>query len=243
MTTIGNRLQDILAIIHSTKSANQDKSASQYHQPVQLLAVSKAQSSQAIREAYLAGQSMFGENYLQEALDKQAQLTDLAIEWHFIGPIQSNKSQLIAQNFAWVHSIDRLKIAQRLNDARPANLAPLQVCIQVNVSNEASKSGVAQDEVVALATAIVKMPHLKLRGLMSIPEPSKDYNKQCSQFKQVRECYDALLAQGFALDTLSIGMSDDYQAAIEEGSTIVRIGSALFGARTPGNKTRATELT
>lgn len=243
MTTIGNRLQDILAIIHSTKSANQDKSASQHHKPVQLLAVSKAQTSHVIREAYLAGQTMFGENYLQEALDKQIQLDDLAIEWHFIGPIQSNKTQLIAQNFAWVHSVDRLKIAQRLNDARPANLAQLQVCIQVNTSNEASKSGVAQDELVALATAIVKMPHLKLRGLMSIPEPSKDYNKQRSQFKQVRECYDALLAQGFALDTLSIGMSDDYQAAIKEGSTIVRIGSALFGVRTPGNKTRANELT
>jgi len=237
MTTIGNRLQDILAIIHASKSA------SQYNQPVQLLAVSKAQTTQAIREAYLAGQTMFGENYLQEALDKQIQLSDLAIEWHFIGPIQSNKTQLIAQNFAWVHSVDRLKIAQRLNDARPANLAPLQVCIQVNTSNEESKSGVAQNELETLAAAILKMPRLKLRGLMSIPEPSKDYNKQRSQFKQVRECYDALKAQGFALDTLSIGMSDDYQAAIEEGSTIVRIGSALFGARASGNKTLAPELT
>jgi len=240
MTTIGNRLQDILAIIHSTISASQYRSA---RQSVQLLAVSKAQTSQAIREAYLAGQTMFGENYLQEALDKQMQLTDLAIEWHFIGPIQSNKTQLIAQNFAWVHSVDRLKIAQRLNDARPANLAPLQVCIQVNTSNEASKSGVSANELEALATAIVKMPRLKLRGLMAIPEPSKDYNQQRSQFKQVRECYDALLAQGFALDTLSIGMSDDYQAAIEEGSTIVRIGSALFGARTYGNKSITPELT
>ncbi|MDI1297685.1 YggS family pyridoxal phosphate-dependent enzyme [Methylotenera sp.] len=243
MTTIGNRLQDILAIIHSTRSSSQSRSTSLYNQPVQLLAVSKAQTSQAIREAYMAGQTMFGENYLQEALDKQTQLNDLAIEWHFIGPIQSNKTQPIAQNFAWVHSVDRLKIAQRLNDARPANLSPLQVCIQVNTSNEASKSGVVQAELMALATAIVQMPRLKLRGLMSIPEPSKDYNKQRSQFKQVRECYDALLAQGFALDTLSIGMSDDYQAAIEEGSTIVRIGSALFGARVAGHKALASELT
>ncbi len=237
MTTISNRLQDILAIIHAAKSA------SQYNQPVQLLAVSKAQTSQAICEAYLAGQTIFGENYLQEALDKQTQLNDLAIEWHFIGPIQSNKTQLIAQNFAWVHSVDRLKIAQRLNDARPANLAPLQVCIQVNMSNEVSKSGVSTNELEALAAAIVKMPRLKLRGLMAIPEPSKDYNKQRSQFKQVRECYDALLALGFALDTLSIGMSDDYQAAIEESSTIVRIGSALFGVRTYGNKPPALEVT
>jgi len=236
MTTIGNRLQDILAIIHSTMSVSQCRPAYQCNQPVHLLAVSKAQSPQAIREAYLAGQTMFGENYLQEALDKQAQLNDLAIEWHFIGPIQSNKTQLIAQNFSWVHSVDRLKIAQRLNDSRPISLTPLQVCIQVNTSNEASKSGVAQDELEALATAIVKMPRLKLRGLMSIPEPSRDYNKQRSQFKQVRGCYDALLAHGFALDTLSIGMSDDYRAAIEEGSTIVRIGSALFGARASNNK-------
>lgn len=243
MTTIGNRLQDILAIIHSTMSASQHRSANQHNQQVQLLAVSKAQTSQAVREAYLAGQAMFGENYLQEALDKQAQLNDLVLEWHFIGPIQSNKTQLIAQNFAWVHSVDRLKIAQRLNDARPANVVPLQVCIQVNTSNEASKSGVPPIELEALATAMVKMPRLRLRGLMAIPEPSKDYNKQRSQFKKVRECYDALLVQGFALDTLSMGMSDDYQAAIEEGSTIIRVGSALFGARTPSNKTSAPELT
>jgi pyridoxal phosphate enzyme (YggS family) len=174
---------------------------------------------------------LFGENYLQEALDKQSQLADLAIEWHFIGPIQSNKTQLIAQHFDWVHSVDRLKVAQRLNDARPNTLAPLQVCIQVNISNEESKSGVTQQELETLAKAISLMPQLKLRGLMAIPEPSTDNNKQRLQFKQVRECYDALLAKGFSLDTLSIGMSDDYPIAIEEGATIVRIGSALFGAR------------
>lgn len=230
MTTIGKRLQDILTTIHSIQSG------SHYKQKVSLLAVSKAQSAEAIREAYLMGQTQFGENYLQEALEKQSQLSDLPIEWHFIGPIQSNKTQLIAQNFAWVHSVDRLKIAQRLNDARPADLAPLQICIQVNTSNEASKSGVATSGLEALATDILKMPRLKLRGLMSIPEPSKDKNKQRVQFKQVRECYDALLAKGFPLDTLSIGMSDDFPSAIEEGSTVVRIGSALFGARAPSIK-------
>jgi len=230
MTTIGNRLQDILIRIHSLESS------SQYKQKVGLLAVSKAQPSQAVREAYIAGQLMFGENYLQEALEKQAELSDLVIEWHFIGPIQSNKTQLIAKNFAWVHSLDRIKIAQRLNDARPENLPPLQVCIQVNTSNEDTKSGITSNELEELAAAIVEMPRLKLRGLMSIPEPSADYNKQRNQFKQVRECYDALLAKGFALDTLSIGMSDDYPAAIEEGSTIVRIGSSLFGARSYGVK-------
>ena len=225
MTSISNRLQDILATIQSAKLV------AHRTQPVNLLAVSKAQSTSAIREAYVAGQKLFGENYLQEALDKQSQLADLAIEWHFIGPIQSNKTQLIAQHFDWVHSIDRLKIAQRLNDARPATLAPLQVCIQVNISNEESKSGVTQQELESLANAISLMPQLKLRGLMAIPEPSTDNNKQRIQFKQVRECYDALLAKGFSLDTLSIGMSDDYPIAIEEGATIVRIGSALFGAR------------
>ncbi len=225
MTSISNRLQDILATIQLAKLANHRA------QSVNLLAVSKAQSALAIREAYAAGQKLFGENYLQEALDKQSQLTDLAIEWHFIGPIQSNKTQLIAQHFNWVHSIDRLKIAQRLNDARPETLAPLQVCIQVNISNEESKSGVTQQELETLASAISKLPRLKLRGLMAIPEPSNDNNKQRIQFKQVRECYDDLLEKGFTLDTLSIGMSDDYRIAIEEGATIVRIGSALFGAR------------
>jgi len=225
MTSISNRLQDILATIQLAKLANHRA------QSVNLLAVSKAQSAIAIREAYAAGQKLFGENYLQEALDKQSQLADLAIEWHFIGPIQSNKTQLIAQHFNWVHSIDRLKIAQRLNDARPETLAPLQVCIQVNISNEESKSGVTQQELDTLASAISKLPRLKLLGLMAIPEPSNDNNKQRIQFKQVRECYDALLEKGFTLDTLSIGMSDDYRIAIEEGATIVRIGSALFGAR------------
>lgn len=225
MTTISNRLQDILATIAAVKTAQQAP------QEIRLLAVSKAQPASVIREAYAAGQRCFGENYLQEALEKQSELADLDIEWHFIGPIQSNKTQLIAQHFTWAHSIDRLKIAQRLSDARPAGLPPLQVCIQVNTSNEESKGGVSPNELVALATAIRNMPYLKLRGLMAIPAPTDDAMIQTQQFKQVRECYDALVKQGFELDTLSIGMSGDYPAAIAQGATIIRIGTALFGAR------------
>lgn len=228
MTTISNRLQDILATIQSAQAC------SPFAQTVKLVAVSKAQPASAIREAYQAGQSIFGENYLQEALDKQAQLTDLNIEWHFIGPIQSNKTQPISQNFAWVHSVDRLKIAQRLNEARPADLPPLQVCIQVNVSNEDTKSGVLPENLAELAAEIQKLPRLSLRGLMAIPAPTQDINLQIEQFKRVRQCYDALIDKGFVLDTLSIGMSDDYPVAIAQGATFVRIGSALFGAR-PGS--------
>lgn len=225
MSTISSHLQDILTTIQSAKSN------SQAPQEVMLLAVSKAQPAPVIREAFAAGQTQFGENYLQEALEKQTALSDLNIEWHFIGPIQSNKTQPIAQNFSWVHSIDRLKIAQRLNDARPAELPPLQVCIQVNIGNEESKGGIHTDALETLATAISALPRLKLRGLMAIPPPTTDKNQQRAQFKQVRECYDALLTKGFKLDTLSIGMSEDYPVAIEQGATIVRIGSALFGAR------------
>lgn len=225
MTIIANRLQEIIAAIQLAQHN------SPYHQQVQLVAVSKAQAAPAVRAAYEAGQTIFGENYLQEALDKQALLKDLNIEWHFIGPIQSNKTQPISQHFSWVHSVDRLKIAQRLNDARPDNLPPLQICLQVNVSNEVSKSGVAPQDLAGLAKQIERMSKLKLRGLMAIPAPSKDEAQQTAQFKQVRQCYDALVAQGFALDTLSIGMSDDFQTAIAQGATFVRIGSALFGAR------------
>ncbi|MGB2832741.1 MAG: YggS family pyridoxal phosphate-dependent enzyme [Methylotenera sp.] len=225
MTSIDNRLQAVQTTIQAIKlHAN-------CSQHVNVLAVSKAKPAAAVREAYLAGQTMFGENYLQEALDKQVQLTDLPIEWHFIGPIQSNKTQLIARHFAWVHSIDRLKIAQRLNEARPANMQPLQVCIQVNISHEESKSGVLPDELSALATAMTKLPRLQLRGLMAIPAPSGDNQQQRAQFRQVRQCYDALVAEGFALDTLSMGMSDDYEMAIEQGATIIRLGSCIFGAR------------
>ena len=225
MTTISNHLQDILATIELTKTN------SNCPQQVTLLAVSKAQKASLLREAYAAGQTKFGENYLQEALEKQTELTDLTIEWHFIGPIQSNKTQAIAQHFSWVHSVDRLKIAQRLNDARPKHLPQLQVCIQLNISNEVSKGGVAPQELDELANKIVSLPQLKLRGLMAIPAPTNNAHEQRAQFKRVRECYDALLAKGFVLNTLSIGMSDDYKIAIEQGATIVRIGSALFGSR------------
>lgn len=225
MTSINSQLQAIHTRIQSVRAD------SGCPQPVYVLAVSKSKPAAAVREAYIAGQTMFGENYLQEALEKQAQLTDLPIEWHFIGPIQSNKTQAIAQHFSWVHSVDRLKIAQRLNDARPIDLPPLQICIQVNISHEESKSGVQPEALFALASEISHLPQLRLRGLMAIPAPTPDIEAQREQFKQVRRCYEALIAKGFDLDTLSIGMSDDYPIAIEQGATIVRIGAAIFGAR------------
>ena len=225
MTIIANALQAIQVNIREARlTANRDDE-------VKLLAVSKAQPADKLREAYMAGQRAFGENYLQEAINKQTQLKDCTIEWHFIGPIQSNKTQLIAQHFAWVHSLDRLKIAQRLNDARAQLLPPLNVCIQINSSDEESKSGVDIDSLAVLAKEISAMPHLKLRGLMAIPASTKDLAKQRAQFKIVGAAFNALQQQGFALDTLSIGMSDDYVAAIQEGATIVRIGSAIFGLR------------
>ncbi|MES2546170.1 MAG: YggS family pyridoxal phosphate-dependent enzyme [Pseudomonadota bacterium] len=225
MTIIADSLQAIQVKIHAAlRSANR-------LDDVQLLAVSKAQTADKLREAYLNGQRLFGENYVQEAITKQQQLSDLNIEWHFIGPIQSNKTQLIAQNFDWVHSVDRLKIAQRLSDARPSTLAALNVCIQINSSLEATKSGAESAEAAALVAAIDKLPNLKLRGVMSIPAPASEYAMQRAQFKIVSDTFNRLKQQGFMLDTLSIGMSDDYVAAIHEGATIVRIGSAIFGAR------------
>ncbi len=229
MNTIYDSLQAIQANIHRAKlAANRIDT-------VKLLAVSKAQTADKLREAYLAGQHAFGENYLQEAINKQAELKDYTIEWHFIGPIQSNKTALIAQHFDWVHSVDRIKIASRLNEARPQSMAPLNVCIQINSSEESSKSGVDISLQTMLAKAINGMPHLKLRGIMAIPAPTNDLAKQHAQFKIVADAYKALQQQGFELDTLSIGMSDDYMAAIAEGATIVRIVSAIFGARTYNN--------
>jgi hypothetical protein len=195
---------------------------------VQLLAVSKTQPAEAIREACAAGLRDFGENYLQEALDKQAHLADLPLHWHFIGPIQSNKTKAIAEHFDWVHSVDRLKIAQRLSDQRPAHLPALNVCLQVNVSGEASKSGCAPEEVAQLANAIAALPRLRLRGLMAIPEPTDDVAEQHAAFARLRDLQQTL---GLDLDTLSMGMSQDLEAAITEGATWVRIGTALFGAR------------
>jgi len=225
MTIISDSLQAIQANIHQTRIlANRVDD-------IKLLAVSKAQTAAKLREAYLAGQHAFGENYVQEAVAKQEQLKDCAIEWHFIGPIQSNKTALIAQHFDWVHSVDRLKIAKRLNEARLKSLPPLNVCIQINSSEEDSKSGVDINFLATFAKEINALPHLKLRGLMTIPAPTKDLAKQRAQFKIVGDAFNTLKQQGFELDTLSIGMSDDYVAAIHEGATIVRIGSAIFGAR------------
>jgi pyridoxal phosphate enzyme (YggS family) len=224
MTIISDSLQAIQAsILHAKQVAGRTDE-------IKLVAVSKAQPADKLREAYMAGQRAFGENYVQEAIAKQTYLQDCNIEWHFIGPIQSNKTQLIAQHFDWVHSVDRLKIASRLNDARPDTLTPLNICIQINSSEESSKSGADAASIAELAKQISQMPKLKLRGIMAIPAPTKDLAKQRAQFKIVADILNAL-KQDLDLDTLSIGMSDDYVAAIQEGATIVRIGSAIFGAR------------
>ena len=197
-----------------------------------LLAVSKTFPASAIREAYRAGQTCFAESYVQEALAKIAALQDLSIEWHFIGPVQSNKTKSIAENFAWVHSVDRLKIADRLSAQRPAHLPPLQLCLQVNISDEDSKSGVSPDEALALAKDIASLPNLTLRGLMTVPAPSDDEAVQRNAFARLRKLQDEINQQGFHLDTLSMGMSHDFTSAIQEGANMVRIGSAIFGDRT-----------
>lgn len=226
MTTIASNLQAMRdAVTAAIAKAGRDESE------VKLLAVSKTFAPEALREAYRAGQRCFAESYVQEALDKTAALKDLAIEWHYIGPIQSNKTRAIAENFSWVHSVDRLKIAERLSEQRPAHLPSLQLCLQVNISKESSKSGVAQDEVVALAHAVAKLPRLKLRGLMAVPAPVDDVVAQRLPFAQLRKLRDQLNQQGLQLDTLSMGMSHDFAAAIAEGATIVRIGTAIFGER------------
>ena len=226
MSTIADNIERVSQRIRAAADAVQ-RDASSIH----LLAVSKTKPAQAVREAYAAGMCDFGENYLQEALGKQAELTDLPLSWHFIGPIQSNKTRAIAENFAWVHSVDRLKIAQRLSEQRPADLAPLNICIQVNVSGEASKSGCTPADLPALAQAISALPRLKLRGLMAIPEPTDDRAAQDAAFATVRELQAGL---NLPLDTLSMGMSHDLESAIAQGATWVRIGTALFGARDYG---------
>jgi len=202
-------------------------------QSVTLLAVSKTFGADAVREAHAAGQRAFGENYVQEALAKIEALADLRpqLEWHLIGPLQSNKTREVAAAFDWVHTIDRLKTAERLSAQRPPGLAPLSVCLQVNVSGEASKSGVAPDEVATLAREVAALPRLRLRGLMSIPEPVDGFEAQRAPHRRLREMFEALRAEGLALDTLSMGMSADLEAAVAEGATIVRIGSAIFGQR------------
>jgi hypothetical protein len=198
---------------------------------VTLLAVSKTFPGAAVREAYAAGQRAFGESYAQEAIAKLAELAGLAIDWHFIGPLQSNKTRPIAERFAWVHSVDRAKIADRLSAARPEALPPLNVCVQVNVSGEASKAGVAPAAALALARRVAALPRLRLRGFMCIPRPTPDVAEQRAQFAVLRRLYEQARADGLALDTLSMGMSDDLEGAVLEGATLVRVGTAIFGRR------------
>ena len=228
MTSIALNLQAIRGRIERAAQAAGRSAAD-----VSLLAVAKTFPASYIEDAIEAGQKAFGESYVQEAVKKITQLRREA-EWHFIGPIQSNKTAPIAESFSWVHSIEREKIAVRLNAARPPDLPPLNVCIQVNVSGESSKSGVAPGEERALARAIASLPRLRLRGLMAIPEPTDDVALQRSRYAAVRHLKDELCGHGYALDTLSMGMSDDLEAAIAEGSTIVRVGTAIFGVREKG---------
>ena len=207
------------------------EAADRQSEVVQLLAVSKLHSADAIREAYAAGQRSFGENYVQEMLEKSQQLAELDIEWHFIGPLQSNKTKGVAMAASWVHTVDRLKIARRLSEQRPADLPPLNICLQVNVNKEASKSGATLEEINELVEAVAQLPNLKLRGLMAIPESTTDVKKQRANFALLANAQAVLNDSGYSLDTLSMGMSGDMDAAIAEGATIVRIGTAIFGNR------------
>lgn len=230
MVSIGSNLQEV-----KRRIARAAHAAGRSEQSVTLLAVSKTFDAAAVRLALAAGQHAFGENYVQEALAKIEALADLRsqIEWHLIGPLQSNKTRAVAEAFDWVHSVDRLKIAQRLAEQRPAQLPPLQVCLQVNISGEASKSGLLPAEVAAVAAAVAALPaeRIRLRGLMAIPEPAGDMAAMRSPHRALRELLAGLNVGGLALDTLSMGMSADLEAAVAEGATIVRIGSAIFGAR------------
>lgn len=226
MATIFANLQAVKARMSAAAQA-----AGRNPDGIALLAVSKTFPPEAIRQAAKAGQRRFGESYVQEALRKIEALADLDLEWHFIGPLQSNKTRAVAEHFAWVHSLDRLKAAQRLSAARGPQRIPLQVCIQVNVSGEQSKSGVAPDQLGELAKAVAGLPNLRLRGLMAIPEPTDDVALQRRRFSELRQLKDSLCAQGLDLDTLSMGMSGNLEAAIAEGATVVRVGTAIFGER------------
>jgi hypothetical protein len=226
MTTIAANLQTVRSRISTACTA-----AGRDVTEVTLLAVSKTFPADAVRAAHAAGATEFGENYIQEAVEKQALLTDLPLTWHCIGPIQSNKTRLVAEHFAWAQSVDRLKIAQRLNEQRPADLPPLSVCIQVNIDGGPSKSGVPPQETLALAREIAQLPRLHLRGLMTIPEPVADFAAQVAVHRRARALFDQLRGAGLALDTLSLGMSADLEAAIQAGSTMVRVGTAIFGGR------------
>ena len=228
MATIPENIQQVRArIAAACGQAGRDV------QSVTLLCVSKTFGATAVREAHAAGERRFGENYVQEGLAKIEALVDLrpGIEWHLIGPLQSNKTRVVAEQFDWVHSVDRLKTAQRLSEQRPATLPALNVCLQVNISGEASKSGLAPAEVAEVAHEVAKLPRIALRGLMAIPEPAGSFEDQRRPHRAVRQLRDALVRDGLALDTLSMGMSADLEAAIAEGATIVRVGTAIFGAR------------
>lgn len=220
------RLHAVLARIRAAEQRFQRPPGS-----VALLAVGKTQPAVAIAAVAAAGQARFGENYLQEALAKMAELAALNLEWHFIGPVQANKTRPIAERFAWVHSVDRLKIAERLSAQRPAGLPPLNVCLEVNISREPSKHGLDESDVPAVARAVAALPRLRLRGLMAIPAPAADFAAQRLPCARLRELWERLLAEGLELDTLSMGMSDDLEAAIAEGATLVRVGTAIFGPR------------
>lgn len=227
MSTIASNLQAVTArIVAAARVAGRDP------RDIALLAVSKTFAAAQVRAAHAAGQREFGENYVQEALVKIGELSALPLIWHFIGPIQSNKTRLIAERFDWVHSVARVKIAMRLAQARPQALGPLDICLQVNVSGEASKSGVAPEEVRPLAEAVRTLPQLRLRGLMAVPEPGDGIELQRRRFRDLRLLLGQLNAAGFGLDTLSMGMSQDLEAAVMEGATIVRVGTAIFGERT-----------
>jgi pyridoxal phosphate enzyme (YggS family) len=226
MTTIADNLQRVQArIAAACAGAHRDVNE------VTLLAVSKTLTADRVREACAAGQRAFGENYIQEAVEKMALLRDLPLEWHCIGPIQSNKTRLVAAHFDWAHTLDRLKTAQRLSEQRPSGMAPLQVCIQVNIDGGPTKAGVAPEEVLPLANRVAQLPRLALRGLMTIPEPAGDFAAQKAVHLRAKALFDQLRAAGLALDTLSMGMTADLEAAIAAGSTMVRVGTAIFGAR------------
>ncbi len=226
MTTIQTHLQTVHA-----RMAAACQAVGRATSEVSLLAVSKTFGAEAVQEAYAAGQTAFGENYIQEAVHKITQLRHLPLQWHCIGPIQSNKTRLVAEHFDWVHTVDRLKVAQRLSEQRPPGLPPLQVCIQVNVDGGTTKSGVLPGDALALAQAVAMLPGLRLRGVMSIPEPAPDFEAACVLFARVKAVFDALNSAGLKLDTLSMGMSADMEAAIQSGSTLVRVGTAIFGGR------------
>jgi pyridoxal phosphate enzyme (YggS family) len=226
MTTIPTRLQMVRQRMHAACACHGRDPNS-----VTLLAVSKTHGPDAVALAYQAGQTTFGENYVQEAVAKITALRHLRLQWHCIGPIQSNKTRLVAEHFDWIHTVDRLKIAQRLSEQRPPSMAALQVCIQVNADGGPTKSGVLPTDALALAQAVAQLPNLKLRGLMCIPEPAPDFEAACAVFTSARDLFSSLNAEGLALDTLSMGMSADLEAAIASGSTMVRVGSAIFGER------------